>query len=776
MLKGSSYHDLFVPLRMIESLVGDLRKRKVLIDRACISASLMPTEKNYNFAQHNPFLKCNWNEFPDFLAADIYFFPVIAWSTILVAQTESRLLSYQFDTGLHIERGDIVPTPLFTNKQLQSSVTGSGGGNGSLNDGSDRFLETIGNVHKQTLAIIDACQFSTLSSPMSNVVGGGAPPPPSEIIFQDSSQLSVASGSLGGGPSVNSDIQDAIATSQLRLPVTADMSIDAQAKDSIDVTIVKDQVNSMQLFLSMSSFNDPVNATVSNSALNVLKNHNIDIDPNTGKFAVPAAQSPKAGKRGGKKSRGGTKNSIDASPKPGTANPPPSTPGKPSPKISRATSANPGVGIDPKPGSPLPSSGVSSPKPFHAAATAVMFSLAAATATPAPVAPVIPPYVPNKVDKLSSRSDLMPYIEKFGRDEVSAFIQWSIANMNGGLSLGFLGQSLASAQELMAFVDHEKSMMIQVGDAIDTSATSGPSTPSAKVAAVQLEKIIPRSEDFLREVRHRLAEIDTKLSLQLHAGFTEIYFKVYGNDPILNPHDHASGILEEDGQEGGEGGDEASNASKMHDDLVNKFAKIDPFPVGLLEAHIVVVMLLMKLSCQLAMKQEVETHINHFDRMSTLLYYRKPYSMEAKVYYALTFRWKMDFLEWLTDKHIFSSHNEHDRRMLYFEKFLPLAKKYNAAAKALGSSGDYHIQKDALKRLINVYLVIHRDSSSDHHSASTHSILSHHSVTMDDLLHFGKESIEYYEETDMDWVRKYGKLRAMQCMNEIKELSRKCST
>lgn len=812
MMKGGAYHDMFIPLRMIEALVGELRKRKVLIDRACANSSVIRSSDD-NSINHNPWLKYKWNQAPEFLSSDIYLFPVITWCSILVAQTESRLLAYSFNDGLKIEKGDVIPVfAATTNTNTQPSLQSS------ERENADGFLEMMVNAHKQALAIIDACQFSTLS-PHTTVAT--AAKGLNDITFQDSSQISVASGSLAGVDSVNSDIQDAIASSQQQLPLAFDMTIEQQVKDSVDMTIAKDEANSMQLLLLMNTCTDPVNLTVSNAALKVLKNHGIDVDPNTAQFAVVqssvastvSSQSPN---KKGKKSRGG-KGSIDlSSPKGGSAAP--ASPAKASPKVSRATSANPtgSSAIT----SPQGQSGKSSPKHFKALATAVAAFTSISTAgenISTPPEPVLPPYVPNQLDKISSRSELMPYIEKFGRDEVAAYIQWSIANMSGGLSLGTFGQSMASAQELLTFVEHEKSQLVSSNDEtplVPPASPSHPTTPSAKTraaAAALQERILPRTQEFLREVRGRLSEIDSKLSLQLHAGYTEVYFKVYGNEPILDPNDQqhaANSLLDDDGDAAANGsqGEDSNQNNKIPTMtiIMNKFAKIDPFPIGLLESHVIIVMLLMKLSSQLGMKQEVETHINHYERMSTLLYYRKPYSLDAQVYYALSFRWRLDLLEWLTDKHLFDLHaDDHQRHQLYFSQFLPIAKKYYLAAKKIGSrrniknhdginssgggdnnsssssNGDYHILKDAIKRLINVYLVIHRDSASpnggsDHRSTGSNSILSAQSVTMEDLMYFGKESIDYYEESDLDWVRKYGKLRAMQYMAEMKEVSRKC--
>lgn len=84
-------------------------------------------------------------------------------------------------------------------------------------------------------------------------------------------------------------------------------------------------------------------------------------------------------------------------------------------------------------------------------------------------------YCAAKVDRVSTRAEMIPLLDKFGRDEVSAWITWALAS-SGGVSLGCLGSSCVSAADITV-------------DGMDS-----------------------KSQAFLIEVRNRLLEVDRRLS------------------------------------------------------------------------------------------------------------------------------------------------------------------------------------------------------------------------------------------------------------------------
>jgi hypothetical protein len=320
-----------------------------------------------------------------------------------------------------------------------------------------------------------------------------------------------------------------------------------------------------------------------------------------------------------------------------------------------------------------------------------------------------PPYLPTDMDKHSITMESILIHDSLGRDSVAAYIQWAIANIHC-ISSGCLGASIANTDDLAYF--------------------SEPGRPS-----------IRPSDEFLIELRTRLQEIDSKLQLSLHANYTDTYFQLYGKEDL-----------------------ESMDSTKV-EDLLDSTVFYEPFPHGHVEQHIVIVFLLLKLSAQLKMKQETNSHVFHFTRMSLFLLKRKPFHYIAKSYYALSFKFRMDMLEWNTDAVVFNS--ERDSVMWFFQKLLPLAKQYVQTTRTLD---DVHLKKDALKKLINTYLAIHRDFLNNVSAAS--SVLTGTALTMDDLLQHNDQSIEYFEKEDVDWVKKFGKLRAQQCMQELKILSR----
>lgn len=71
--------------------------------RACVQRL---SQRRQN-TDEDPFLKCDWDKFPDFVPFDTYLYPAVVLSALLVTYAETALMTTQFSACAHIQAGAV---------------------------------------------------------------------------------------------------------------------------------------------------------------------------------------------------------------------------------------------------------------------------------------------------------------------------------------------------------------------------------------------------------------------------------------------------------------------------------------------------------------------------------------------------------------------------------------------------------------------------------------------------------------------------------------------
>jgi hypothetical protein len=338
--------------------------------------------------------------------------------------------------------------------------------------------------------------------------------------------------------------------------------------------------------------------------------------------------------------------------------------------------------------------------------------------------------VPPVADPVSIRAELLPILQHVGRDDATCWIQWAI-NQSNGFGFGFMGQaSLPTSSNMDHYLSSNNSNSLQC----DVHAFSSVESCSK----VQLEYI-----------RDKLHALDKKLS------------------------------------------------HKFDDD--RKYKAGDREKVLLLNA------VLAKVCSQLALRKDCGQHVKKMEDVMKLIYAnsdrpiqqqqqastnaaKQQVPVRTTVYdpalAALVKRFRLDFEEWDISEDMISTARKKINRYL---DALHIAKEYVHEAEL---SCDLQLRRDSIKKICNLYMEIVKAPMADAPKETSRSTMvknkqAHAAVTEDgddddedrdtpptesQLAKFSEEAIEEYETEDPLWVKRFGKLRALQFASRLQHL------
>jgi hypothetical protein len=399
-------------------------------------------------------------------------------------------------------------------------------------------------------------------------------------------------------------------------------------------------------------------------------------------------------------------------------------------------------------------------------------------------------YIPMVKDRLSVFSELIISIDNFGRDEISAWITYTLTNISG-VSIGYLGQTVLDGTEIFHFLEkknqHSSSSSKHTGkenkeEPIKRTTSGSPTAVAHDNSSFPFPVGSNNEEAFLTEVRNRLIEIETKLSL------TPMLFYDYNIDLMANPNALSTSVA-------GAAKDQTANYHLTEDFQFNCF-------------RVIILILLIKVSVQLLMKQEVNSYLSTLEKLSKVLYTKyRCLSVEVVVYYAIAMKFRVEYEEWLIPPNEFNALPIHYQPQgssalthlitpgeylnnLVFN-LLPWCKKYYELTH---EANNLFFMKDSLKKLMNLYVLIAQlpVQSSNYLSQSTSMEASTTSVvpstnpaavttatsnnkppTLEELEStFDEMTIEDMEANNPLWVHRFARARAqyfMKCMKELKD-------
>eukprot|EP00981_Chlorochromonas_danica_P001517 scaffold326_cov169-Ochromonas_danica.AAC.18 len=390
---------------------------------------------------------------PDYLPYDYYMYCIAMWSTLLLAKAEEQTVHAAYHRGLRIQCGEVVI------EEVDPEVKAT--------------LNTIETSYKTALGILEACRTQTLaleeSSKLFSELSTTAPPPPaaaSVAMEPSTSSTTTTTPSImikedDGEGEREEDIESIVSEHVQDLTRTP--------QDCPDTMIMKDALQSFSLYRSLHPNNSEarqgqggeVQDQVSYEASVLLKQQGVEFNPRTGQLI----------------SRAGN-----------IANNPTTTTATPS--NANATNSRKSTLEKASPSRSTRSTMRASPS-----------SMKVNTATPTNVSNSNNGngngnnnslsndfYVANQVDRLSCRAEMLPLLDRFGRDEVAAWLTWALANC-GGVSLGYLGTTFQQPT---------------------TTTTASPSPTTAITTTTTSSEV--KSQAFLIELRNRLLEVDRRLS------------------------------------------------------------------------------------------------------------------------------------------------------------------------------------------------------------------------------------------------------------------------
>jgi hypothetical protein len=297
----------------------------------------------------------------------------------------------------------------------------------------------------------------------------------------------------------------------------------------------------------------------------------------------------------------------------------------------------------------------------------------------------------HKLSGSTLQAEVLPLLQDFGRgDEAAAWVMWAFSKA-GLMSFGFLGQTCPDPDMTYGF-DHAAAIAaeaLRISSQAAGAAHTGMDTgmgmsmglgsqsggmglasrsgtlhpgapgagpgapigtplqhhPPAATAKAHAQQAPTQADDFLYQVRTRLLDLEAALS---------------------NPGENS---------------------------------KITSTRGVRLEARVVNFFLLAKLSAQLHMKKETGQALMQLEETCRAMRQQQCDSLDSKVYSALALRLRLDYEEWSISAQV----SEPWLLSHLTSKILPLAKQLRALSLQIG---DVLLQRDALKRLINVYTEI----------------------------------------------------------------------
>ncbi len=367
-------------------------------------------------------------------------------------------------------------------------------------------------------------------------------------------------------------------------------------------------------------------------------------------------------------------------------------------------------------------------------------------------------YVSTYHDPLSIRAELMPLVSRSGSDDVSLWVEWCLSS-SGGLGMGIFGTSFTmpinKAQLQKEMADKAAAELASVGGGSSIAGTDDGTaslvsaagkndnlfksldptfTIGSKTAFPALQNTKP-TDAFLKEVRARLTEVEGVLS----AKFDQ-------SESLYRPRDK--------------------------------------------ELRILINICLARVTAQLNQKRDCELAVDMIEELAKDLHHRTQNKFDGH-YVTLASRWRLELEESKIPSAL--SSEAHSAKLM---ELLVYAKEYVNTAERCSNNEVFNLQKnkefgvdfttsmllmrDAYKKCINIFLdlsSIPEPQEGGKGKGGGNKLPRAAPVekgTLEMLNLYTPDEIEEKEENgDIDWFKKFGKVRAQQLFMKLKALKEK---
>jgi hypothetical protein len=700
-------------------------------------------DKNYDSFERVP-----WNMCPDILSYDIYMYPAVCWAVLLQANAERYLQnSVQFSQGLRIQRGELVLSTedyveqleaaesFFTKAvQVVEAARFHGGYEAVDDDNSQRGRRTRSLLSKNSMLRDD----DAIKSAASNLAAAFGEASATKSSVAVSTPKGVDTKSRHGSTVTRANKRGSAvsAAPSRRVTKMGEATIGTEDKedliDSVDEenATVTGPTDAESVIAKMTGMDmhlaDTVDTSILKDALlNVKQLISLDSDMRTNRMVVSTANKSLV--------RQGV---TEFNPWTGQL----------------GNNALPSV-------FPTTNTGAKDDRPVNAVGQMRDSSLPEKKG-------VHITYNPKKDDPTSMRSEMIPTRAIFGLNEEISWIQWALGAV-GGISLGFLGHSCMSVEELSECVSVDSEPKKPKIDSLnETTQASGPRL----------------SESFLVEVRNRLLEVDTKLTLS-----DEIDVAAEEEAPTSNPN----ATFDPDNATSG-----AVSPKKRRGDYLLTL------PSGQLETRLILLFILVKVTAELHWKKELLPSLLQLEKSFDILKQRYgasiAYRHELLIYGTMIQKFRLEYDQWLfLSAEVMS---EGERAEVLMLQILPRAKKYHQAALDMMNmvqaqsnnpadptgkdNGQLYLMKDSVKKLTNAYLGIGNipvkvapptsnptgyGSKKKSTEAAPPVVVIQPLGTLGELERLDDKEIEEKEKNDIKWLQKFGLARAKMVYKKFKE-------
>lgn len=726
----------------------------------------------------DPYLRVPWNTDPDILSHELYMYPTICWAVLLLASAERQFQeSVQFHQALKISRGNVVISSEDYQKQFEEmeslfakaveviNAARFHGGDEDVDGSSPRGKASKRNsLLTSTQSAADALkvaipeEVSNLAAEFKSVKGSKAINNNSSKSRHNSSispvkspnkragsiamaktpasrRASAATSGKDGDTTGSTKADDNASNIEIPKPTEIVSNLlgqlhdyEHQLTDSADLSIVKDSLLNLRQFSQMDNDMRSNRKVMASAAKTLTRNGVKDFNAWTGQLTTPELPS------------------LFPTTNTGPKNPS----GRPVNVAGRMR--------DP---------------------TTVAGPVAAGTVTAE--------YNPSKSDPMSLRAEMMvPLRTTFGSDEAAGWIHWALASV-GGISMGFLGHACISVEEMLECIAVDAAAAEANKNKAASNTTTGAVRSDSLNSSVQASSGPRLPDAFLVEIRNRLLEVDTKLTLNNQ----EMDFPMDDEEPVGDEALNLENDAPEDGTDPNNTGTNKTNSGSVRrkkggDQLVN-------LPTGQLESRIIVLFILIKVTAQLHWKKEILPLLLQLEKTFDVVKGRYgatiAYRQELFVYSVLLQKFRFEYDQWLLLSSELMSDVERGETLML--QLLPRAKKYYTAAcemmtvlQAVNTNtadpltqdhGQVYLLKDAVRKLTNVYQGLGsiplkattnasptksrfppQGSTTD--STGTEAVIP--PASLDELSKFSNTDIEAKEKSDIKWLQKFGRARA----------------
>jgi hypothetical protein len=343
-------------------------------------------------------------------------------------------------------------------------------------------------------------------------------------------------------------------------------------------------------------------------------------------------------------------------------------------------------------------------------------------------------YVPTNHDIHTLRAEVLPLVSTAGRDEVALWIEWAISSAQG-LGLGLMCDSFnlpiskadaakekaaaAAASERAAAADSASLMSGSVAASTDEASLD-------TIAQGSVFKNLPTGSTIGNKDAYPAVKPGTRLP---ETFLKEVRGRLQEVEVLLS--------TKYDGNE----------------------SKYRP---GTKELRLIVNALIARVCMQIRNKRDGEIAVELMEELAGSMNQRTQNA--DPLYVALASRFRLE----LEESKVPLGQSDESNTKSYIE-LLGYAKKYVAAVDTVPKGKDGSVLKrDALKKCINYYSLLSAAPLRDKE------VSIKETGTLDMLMCYSDAEIEEKEEEgDMQFLRTFGKVRAMQLMKRMKKLSKK---